>query len=263
QSRSRVPRRDLDYLFRRRTSGGGNFDHGSSLAQDGGRDARFLSDHDGTRRRRTSPRRDSRHRRRIDGASSSASPGRSKDGSSGQFTSASRSYIMKIRKIVTHVEDVLAEGGRPVEPAARVAVVAAVIENPWAGEGFVDDLNPGIDKTASPSGELLAPRVVEERGAGVEAYGQAAIVGCTGAVEKRGPAGIVFDVCSTHKTDATVRSHHQTAEMRVAAAPHAEEIVAALAASAQGRQQQRLAELSTVQYRSAMSEHTTTVESLE
>lgn len=183
---------------------------------------------------------------------------------------------MRIRKIVTHVEDVLAEGGRPVEPAARVAVVAAVIENPWAGEGFVDDLNPGIDKTASPLGELLAPRVVETLGVGVEAYGKAAIVGLSGeiehgsalihtlkfgdhfrraaqattllpAVEKRGPAGIVFDIPMKHKTDATVRSHHQTVEMRVADAPHADEIVVALAASAQGRPQQRLAEISTEQ----------------
>lgn len=183
---------------------------------------------------------------------------------------------MRVRKIVTHVEEVLTEGGRPVDPAARVAVVAAVIENPWAGQGFVDDLNPGIDDTASPLGELLAPRVVEALNAEVEAYGKAAIVGLNGevehgsalihtlkfgdhfrraaeattllpAVEKRGPAGIVFDIPMKHKTDATVRSHHQTVEIRIADAPHADEIVVALAASAQGRPQQRLADLSTEQ----------------
>lgn len=183
---------------------------------------------------------------------------------------------MRVRKIVTHVEEVLAEGGRPVDPAARVAVVAAVIENPWAGEGFVDDLNTGIDNTASPLGELLAPRVVEALNADVEAYGKAGIVGLNGevehgsalihtlkfgdhfrraaeattllpAVEKRGPAGVVFDIPMKHKTDATVRSHHQTVEIRVADAPHADEIVVALAASAQGRPQQRLADLSTEQ----------------
>ncbi|GAB3556067.1 amino acid synthesis family protein [Spelaeicoccus albus] len=181
---------------------------------------------------------------------------------------------MNVRKIVSQVEEVLTEGGRPVEPAARVAVVAAVFENPWKGQGFVEDLSTGIDDVASPLGELLAPRVVELLGADVEAYGKGAIVGLNGeiehgsglihtlkfgdhfrkaadattllpAVEKRGPAGIIFDIPLKHKTDATVRSHHQTIEVRIADAPHADEIIVALAASAQGRPQQRLAALTT------------------
>ena len=44
-------------------------------------------------------------------------------------------------------------------PAARTAVVLAVIENPWAGAGFVEDLAPLIDEVAPRLGELLAPRV--------------------------------------------------------------------------------------------------------
>ncbi|MGJ9403492.1 amino acid synthesis family protein [Arthrobacter sp. KK5.5] len=181
---------------------------------------------------------------------------------------------MNPRKIVTIVEEILTEGGRPVEPAARVVVVAAIIDNPWDGQGFVDDLNPGIDATASDLGALLAPRVVEALGAPVEAYGKAAIVGLNGeiehgsalihtlkfgdhfrnaasattllpAVEKRGPAGTTFDIPLKHITDATIRSHHQSLEVRLADAPHPGEIVVALAAAAQGRPQQRLATLST------------------
>lgn len=183
---------------------------------------------------------------------------------------------MNTRKIVTLVEEVLTEGGRPVEPAARVAVVAAVIANPWAGQGFVEDLNPGIDATASDVGALLAARVVEALGAPVEAFGKAAIVGLDGeiehgsalihtlkfgnhfrdaasattllpAVEKRGPAGVAFDIPLKHVTDATIRSHHQSIEVRLADAPHPGEIVIALAAAAQGRPQQRLAPLSSEQ----------------
>lgn len=183
---------------------------------------------------------------------------------------------MKVRKIATIVEEILIEGGRPVSPAARVAIVAAVIENPWAGAGFVDDLAEGIDANASDLGALLAPRVIEALGAPAEAYGKAAIVGLGGeiehgsglihtlkfgdhfrkaasattllpAVEKRGPAGIVFDIPLKHITDATIRSHHQTVEVRIPDAPHADEIVIALAAAAQGRPQQRLAALSTEQ----------------
>jgi amino acid synthesis protein len=181
---------------------------------------------------------------------------------------------MKVRKIVTIVEEVCTEGGREVSPAARVAVVAAVIENPWAGQGFVEDLQPGIEENASPLGALIAPRVLEALGVPAEAYGKAAIVGLEGevehgsalihtlkfgdhfrkaadattllpAVEKRGPAGVVFDIPLKHITDATIRSHHQTIEVRLADAPHPGEIVIALAAAAQGRPQQRLAALST------------------
>ena len=183
---------------------------------------------------------------------------------------------MNVRKIVTFVEEIHEEGGRSVSPPARVAVVAAVIENPWAGQGFVEDLAPGIDAHASDLGALLAPAVIEALGETAEAYGKGAIVGLDGevehgsglihtlkfgdhfrnaanattllpAVEKRGPAGVTFDIPLKHITDATIRSHHQTVEVRVADAPHPGEIVVALAAAAQGRPQQRLAALSTEQ----------------
>lgn len=181
---------------------------------------------------------------------------------------------MNVRKIVTYVDEVVTEGGRPVSPPARSAVVVAVIENPWAGDGFVQDLTPGIDATASDVGELLAARVIAALGVPVEAYGKAAIVGLDGeiehgsalihtlkfgdhfrkaaeattllpAVEKRAGAGTVFDIPLKHKTDATVRSHHQSIEARVADAPHGSEIIVGLAAAGQGRPQSRLAPLST------------------
>ena len=66
-------------------------------------------------------------------------------------------------------------------------------------------------------------------------------------MEKRGAASVVFDIPLKHITDATIRSHPQTIEVRIADAPHPGEIVIALAAAAQGRPQQRLAPLSTEQ----------------
>lgn len=183
---------------------------------------------------------------------------------------------MNVRKVVTLVEETHAEGGRPVTTVARVVVVAAIIDNPWAGQGFVQDLSAGIEATASDVGALLAPRVIEALGAPLEAYGKAAIVGLDGeiehgsalihtlkfgdhfrkaasastllpAVEKRGPAGVAFDIPLKHFTDATIRSHHQTIEVRIADAPHPGELIIALAGAAQGRPQQRLADLSTEQ----------------
>ena len=53
---------------------------------------------------------------------------------------------MNLRKIVTIVEETESEGGRAVDPVHRVAIVLAVIENPWAGQGFVADLAPLIDE---------------------------------------------------------------------------------------------------------------------
>ncbi|ANY09458.1 amino acid synthesis family protein [Pseudonocardia sp. HH130630-07] len=177
-----------------------------------------------------------------------------------------------IRTVHTVVDEIHTEGGRPVEPAARVAVVLAVIENPWAGRGFVDDLGPTIDEVAPELGKLLSDRVVAALGAPVEAFGKAAIVGLDGeiehgsglihtlkfgnhfrdaadattllpAVEKRAAAGTVFDIPLKHVTDATIRSHHQTVEARVPDGPRADEIVVGLAAAAQGRPQARLAPL--------------------
>lgn len=179
---------------------------------------------------------------------------------------------MKLRKIVTTVDDVHREGDRPVEPVAHTAVVLAVVENPWAGQGSVTDLGPVIDEVAPQLGELLAPKVAEALDAPIEAYGKAAIVGLDGevehgsglihtlkfgdhfrkvaeattllpAVEKRAPASTVFDIPLKHVTDATIRSHHQSVEVRVSDAPRADEIIIGLAAAAQGRPQARLAPL--------------------
>tara|TARA_B100000676_G_scaffold104532_1_gene104329 strand:- start:226 stop:543 length:318 start_codon:yes stop_codon:yes gene_type:complete len=63
--------------------------------------------------------------------------------------------------------------------------VAAVIANPWAGQGFVEDLRPMILDLAPKLGEVLVPRLVDLSGGGnaVEAYGKAAMVGTSGEVE--------------------------------------------------------------------------------
>jgi hypothetical protein len=181
---------------------------------------------------------------------------------------------VKLRKLITIVEETLLEGGEAVEPHHRVAIVCAIIENPWAGQGFVRDLNALIDEIAPQLGALLAPRTCAALGAPVEAYGKAGIVGLDGevehasglihtlrfgnffrdaadattllpAVEKRAGAGTCFDIPLKHITDATIRSHHQSVEVRVADAPRADEILIALAAASRGRPQQRLASFAT------------------
>jgi hypothetical protein len=180
---------------------------------------------------------------------------------------------VNLRKLVTIIEETTSEGGQPVDPVHRVAIVLAVIENPWSGQGFVADLAPLIDEVAPELGALLSARCVEALGVPAEAYGKAGIVGLDGelehasglihtlkfgnffrtaakattllpAVEKVAPAGASFDIPLKHITDATIRSHHQSVTAFIPDAPRANELLIGLAAASRGRPQERLAPLS-------------------
>jgi hypothetical protein len=175
-----------------------------------------------------------------------------------------------VRKVVTVVEDVLTEGGREVSPPVRIAAAGAVIVNPFAGR-WVDDLQPLIDTYCEPMGSLLTDRALALLDDTVEAYGKGALVGLDGevehgsaiihnlrfgnrvrepvegtsllpAAEKRGPAGAPLDLAIKHITDHSVRSHHQTFEVRIPDAPRADEMVIWVVLATSGRPQARLAE---------------------
>jgi amino acid synthesis protein len=173
-----------------------------------------------------------------------------------------------IRKLVTVVEDVHAEAGTPVQPATRIAAVGAVVHNPFAGQ-YVDDLKPLVEMYCEPLGELLAALAVEHLGTAAEGVGKGALVGLDGdvehgsaiihnlrfgdhvrnavggsallpAAEKRGSAGSTLDLAIKHLDDHTVRSHHQTFEVRIGDAPRADEIVIWVVLASSGRPNARL-----------------------
>jgi hypothetical protein len=173
-----------------------------------------------------------------------------------------------VRKVVTVVEDVHVEGGREVTPATRIAAAGAVIENPCAGR-FVEDLSPLIDAYCEPLGQLLTARALELLGGPAEGFGKGALVGLDGdvehgsaiihnlrfgnhvrdavggtallpAAEKRGAAGATLDLAVKHIEDQTVRSHHQTFEVRVGDAPRGDEIVIWVVVAGSGRPHARL-----------------------
>lgn len=175
-----------------------------------------------------------------------------------------------IRKIVTIVEEVHAEGGREVEPPVRIAAAGAVIDNPLAGR-FVEDLGALIDAYCEPLGRLLTRRALEALDGEVEGMGKGALVGLDGEIEhgsaiihnlrfgnhvrdavggtallpsaeKCGAAGTTLDLAIKHKTDHRVRSHHQSFEVRIPDAPRPGEIVVWVALASGGRPQARLAE---------------------
>jgi hypothetical protein len=174
---------------------------------------------------------------------------------------------MKIRKLVTIVEEIRADGVREAARPVRRAAAVAVVENPFAGR-WVDDLGPLV-ALGETLGGLLGKQAVEALGAGVESYGKAAIVGLDGEYEhaaailhptlgtpfraavgggkaiipsakKLGAAGAAIDVPLHYKDAAFVRSHFDAMEVRVADAPKPNEIVVALVVTNGGRPHPRV-----------------------
>jgi len=181
------------------------------------------------------------------------------------MSEAAAAAKVKIRKIVTFVEETRSEMGRELNPAVRRAAAAAVIANPLAGK-YVEDLTELIN-AGEELGALLADRAVAALGipgSSVESYGKAAAVGENGEIEhaaailhpklgapvrkamgkgaalipsskKRGGLGVPLDIPLGHKDAAFVRSHFDGMEIRIADAPRADEIVVAVAVTDSGR----------------------------
>ena len=85
----------------------------------------------------------------------------------------------ELRKVVTFDEDVHREGERAADPILRMIGVAAVVRNPWAGQGYVEDLAPEIQRLAPPLGEMLTNRLIDLAGSGdaIEATARLASLG--------------------------------------------------------------------------------------
>jgi hypothetical protein len=177
-----------------------------------------------------------------------------------------------LRKISTFVEETLIEGGRAAERPVTLVVVAAVLKNPWAGQGFVEDLQPQIRIIAPALGKIMTERLVgvlpAER---VEAYGKTAAVGVNGEIEhgsalihtlrfgnvfreavggttyleftntRVGP-GALLSLPMIHKSESGKRSHFLTATFQIADAPAADEVLIAIGASDSGRAHPRIAD---------------------
>ena len=179
-----------------------------------------------------------------------------------------------IRKLLVILEETHREMAQDVAPATRKAAALAVIKNPFAGR-YVEDLER-LMAIGEELGGLLGERAVQALGvpAGqIESYGKAAIVGEQGELEhaaailhprlgaplrkavdkgaalvpsakKIGGVGSAIDVPLGHKDAAFVRSHFDAMEVRVADAPHGDEIVVAVVVTDSGRPLARVGGLS-------------------
>lgn len=179
--------------------------------------------------------------------------------------------LPELRKVVTFDEDVHTEGGRPADPVLRMIGVAAVVQNPWAGRGYVDDLSPEIRRMAPVLGEMLTDRLIALAGSGdaIEAYGKGCIAGVDcelehasalihtlqfgnfyreavgaksylGFTNTRGPANTQIQIPLMDKHDTGRRSHYLTIQFSIYDAPAPGELVVALGAATGGRPHHRI-----------------------
>ncbi len=177
---------------------------------------------------------------------------------------------MKIRKIVTTVEETRIEMGKPIAPPTRRAASTAVIENPFAGryqEDLADLMAAGAELGALLGGKCVAALGISPEAA--ESYGKAAMVGENGELEhaaailhpslgaplrkavekgaalvpsskKMGSMGQPLDVPLGHKDAAYVRSHFDGMEVRINDAPRANEIMVSIVVTDSGRPSPRV-----------------------
>ncbi|WP_085035713.1 amino acid synthesis family protein [Ensifer aridi] len=178
---------------------------------------------------------------------------------------------IQIRKTLLQIETTLIEGGKAASQPLKLFSALAVVKNPWAGRGFVEDLKPEIHAAAPVLGELLTKMIIDAVGSGeaVEGYGKAALVGLDGELEHasalihtlrfgnhyrqavgaksylafcntRGPANAPIMIPLMDKNDEGRRSHYLTVQTAIPDAPAADEIVVALGASIGGRPHHRI-----------------------
>ena len=145
--------------------------------------------------------------------------------------------MVKLRKMVTVVEEILSDGGREAKRPVRKAAAVAVLENPFAGR-FVDDLTPLID-AGEELGALLAKKATEALGAPLRAAvgGGKAIIP---SAKKLGGPGTGIDVPLHFKDAAFVRTHYDAMEVRLPDAPRAHEIVLVVVVTDGGRPHPRI-----------------------
>ncbi|KIQ08023.1 amino acid synthesis family protein [Rhodococcus sp. MEB064] len=182
-----------------------------------------------------------------------------------------------VRKFVSHVEEIRSVAGRADDggPVKKVAV-CAVVRNPFAGLGYVEDLSEIVDASAQLATEL-GERAMQLLGEVPESYGKAGLVGSAGEQEHinaavtsifghalRGaigggaawitsvtkPAGVdaVIDVPLAFKDDVWVRSHYDAVTVRVPDAPHPDELVVIAALSNRGRINARVGGMSRAEF---------------
>ncbi|GAA3731132.1 hypothetical protein HDA32_005636 [Spinactinospora alkalitolerans] len=179
---------------------------------------------------------------------------------------------LEVRKTFAQIEAVRSSAGRSDGEELRKVAVCAVIRNPYAGQGYVDDLS-GVISASNELGRSLGLEAVRLLGQPVESYGKGGLVGSEGEQEhvnaaltsvfgdafreaigggkawitsmtKPAVAGDVIDVPTAYKDDVWVRGHYDGVQIRVPDAPHPDELVVIGVVTNRGRLNARVGGMS-------------------
>jgi hypothetical protein len=176
--------------------------------------------------------------------------------------------LIKVRKIVTHIENIYHEGGPAHTTPIKKGAILIVLENPYAGS-YVEDITPMME-ALKPIGLDAANQLIGLLGGAdqIQSYGKGSIVGEAGELEhgalwhvpggyamrealggalaivpsakKVGGIGCRMDIPITHINASYVRSHFDAMEVYVQDAPRANEIVYGLVMTTGGRNHARV-----------------------
>jgi hypothetical protein len=171
--------------------------------------------------------------------------------------------LLRRRKFQTFTEEISHAAGRGAGAPLRKIAVAAVVENPYAGQ-YVEDLNPMIEASAALGSEIASIIVAALGSSRVQSYGKAAIVGTAGEQEhanavltttfatplrdavgggkawissctKCGGPGTMIDVPLASKDALYVRSHYDGMSLTFHDGPLPDEIVVIFCVATRGR----------------------------
>ncbi len=165
------------------------------------------------------------------------------------------SGVIPVRKTISYVETVFADGGRSVARPVHRAVVGAVLKNPFAG--VYDEEIMMLQEAGGVFGEWSMRTALALLPGEVKAYGKAGVVGERGelehiaallhpqfggptrdlaggisilpSVKKRGMTGCTVDIPVHHKTAMKIRDYFDSITVSVADAPLSDELLLLLA----------------------------------
>lgn len=183
----------------------------------------------------------------------------------------------QIKKIVTTKETIYAEGFKGVAKPINRVIVAAVIENPLAGQ-YHEDLNELVG-IGEELGAKLAEIALEQLPGAVENYAKAAIIGLDGELEHGGAVlhpklgyamrnvigipcralipcnkkvagpGALIDIPLMFRDESAIRTHYDTIpDFGVPGHPRANEMVVIIAMTDGGRPHPRIGGLTLADY---------------
>jgi len=179
---------------------------------------------------------------------------------------------MRIKRVLTFIDEIGSEATQPVDPPLRKVAVAAIIDNPFAGR-FERDLKPLTDASAAIGQHICGLAVSALAPYRPESYGKAAIIGIDGEQEhgvamlttvfgnvmreaagggkawissftKRAAPGASIDIPLAHKDALYVRSHYDGITVMLPDAPLPGEIAVICAYASRGRPNHRVGGLS-------------------